>query len=97
MVLTEEQVTLVGSVAALLTTLAFVPQVVRVWRLRHARDISLPTFVFFAAGLFLWFLYGLFLGSPPIIIANAVTFVLALTILALKWRFDRPPARPGAP
>ena len=59
-----------GYAAALLTTAAYVPQLVRVLRLRSARDISLPTFLMFAIGVFFWLLYGLYTGpglsSPAI-------------------------------
>jgi MtN3 and saliva related transmembrane protein len=88
---TPLELTLVGSVAATLTTAAFVPQVVRVWRLRDARDISLPTFLIFSVGLVAWLVYGVEVRSIPIIAANALTLVLALAIVALKVRFDRTP------
>ena len=81
--------TLVGSIAACCTTGAFVPQVVRVWRLKHAQEISSTTFTVFAVGTFTWLLYGLQIGSIPVIAANAITFALALSILALKLSFDR--------
>ena len=86
--------TLIGSVAAICTTGAFVPQVARVWRLKSAREISLVTFLVFAAGTFAWLLYGLFIASLPLIAANAATFVLALTMVAAKLVYDRagPPA-----
>jgi MtN3 and saliva related transmembrane protein len=76
-------------VAAFCTTAAFVPQLVRVLRLRSARDISLPTFLLFSVGVFLWLLYGIYTGSKPVIASNAVTLVLSVVILALKLRFDR--------
>jgi len=79
----------IGFLAASLTTAAFVPQLVRVIRLRTARDISLPTFLMFSLGVFLWLVYGLFTGSRPIIASNAVTLVLSVSILILKLRFDR--------
>jgi MtN3 and saliva related transmembrane protein len=82
-------VTLVGSTSAVLTTSAFVPQVVRVWRLRDARDISLPTFAIFSVGLVGWVGYGWLVSSIPIVAANSVTFALALSILVLKVKFDR--------
>ncbi len=85
-------VTAVGSLAAVFTTVAFVPQVVRVWRLKHARDISLPTFLLFSVGTGVWLVYGLLIDSLPVIVANALTLVLALSILSLKIRFDRAPA-----
>ncbi len=80
-----------GFVAAFLTTAAFVPQLVRVVRLRSARDISLPTFLMFSSGVFLWLLYGFYTGSKPVIASNVVTLVLSVSILILKLRYDRPP------
>jgi MtN3 and saliva related transmembrane protein len=79
----------VGYAAAFCTTSAFVPQLTRVIRLRSARDISLPTFLLFSIGVFLWLLYGLYTGSKPVIVSNSVTLVLSLSILILKLRYDR--------
>ena len=78
-----------GFGAAALTTTAFVPQLVRVVRLKTANDISLPTFLLFSLGVFLWLLYGLFSGSKPIIASNAVTLVLSVSILFFKLKYDR--------
>jgi MtN3 and saliva related transmembrane protein len=78
-----------GYAAAFCTTAAFVPQLMRVLRTRSARDISLPTFLLFSIGVFLWLLYGLYTGSKPVIASNAVTLVLSLSILILKLRYDR--------
>ena len=78
---------LVGSIAAFLTTIAFVPQVVKIWRSRSARDISLPMYVVFALGVLLWLVYGLLLGALPIIVANCVTFLLCLAVLVMKLRW----------
>ena len=86
-----------GFVAAFCTTAAFVPQLVRVLRLRSARDISLPTFLLFSVGVFLWLLYGLYTGSRPVIASNAVTLVLSVSILILKLRFDRNAVREFKP
>ena len=82
-------ITIVGSISAALTTIAFVPQALKVWRLRDARDISLPTFAIFSAGLVGWVVYGTEVASIPIIAANFVTLLLALAIVGLKLRFDR--------
>lgn len=82
-------ISLTGYVAAVLTTTSFVPQLIRVWRLRSARDISLTMFLAFSLGVFLWFLYGIALHSIPIILANGITLALSLTILVLKLHFDR--------
>ncbi len=79
----------IGFVAALCTTAAYVPQLVRIVRLRSARDISLPTFLMMCVGVFLWLLYGLYTGSKPVIASNGVTLVLSLSILVLKLRYDR--------
>jgi MtN3 and saliva related transmembrane protein len=79
----------IGMVAAFCTTISFVPQLVRVWRLRSAREISLIMFLVFSLGTALWLLYGIFIHSVPVILANAVTMALSLAILALKVRFDR--------
>ena len=79
----------IGFVAAFCTTAAFVPQLVRVLRLRSAREISLPTFLLFSVGVFLWLLYGLSIGSKPVIASNAVTLVLSVSILVLKVRYGR--------
>lgn len=75
-----------GYVAATLTTLAFVPQAVQTIRTRDTRGISLGMYVVFTVGIVFWFCYGLALQSWPIIASNAVTFVLAATILGLKLR-----------
>lgn len=91
MISTSLLITLVGSVSAALTTAAFVPQVLRVWRLRDARDISLPTFLIFSVGLVGWVVYGLLVVSVPIVAANVITLGLALAIVGLKVKFDRVP------
>ncbi len=87
--LTTAAVQDLGFVAAFCTTAAFVPQLIRVVRLRSARDISLPTFLLFSVGVFLWLLYGLSIGSKPVIASNCVTLVLSVSILVLKLRYDR--------
>ena len=79
----------IGWLAAVGTTVSFVPQLVRVWRLRSAREISLITFLVFSVGVFLWLLYGIFAHAMPIILANGITLAISLAILALKLRFDR--------
>jgi MtN3 and saliva related transmembrane protein len=79
----------IGSTAAFCTTVSFLPQLIRVWRRKSASDISLTMFLFFSLGVFLWLVYGLGIGSFPVIAANAVTLALALAILALKLYYDR--------
>jgi MtN3 and saliva related transmembrane protein len=75
-----------GLAAGTLTTVSFVPQVLRTWRTRSTRDISLAMFAAFSAGVALWLCYGIAIESWPIVLANSVTLCLALTILVLKLR-----------
>lgn len=82
---------LLGSAAGMLTTVAFLPQVVKTWRSRSAGDISTITFALFAVGVALWLVYGLLLSLWPIVIANGVTLALASTILYFKLRLREPP------
>ena len=84
---------LIGSVAALTTTLSFLPQLFRVWQRKSARDISLTMFLLFSFGLVCWLIYGIGIGSLPIIAANVVTLILALAILTLKLCYDRTPTK----
>ena len=77
----------IGYAAAVLTTLAFLPQVIRIWKLRETRDLSLPTFLMFTIGVFLWLVYGALTGDIPIAIANVVTLILAVIILGFKFRY----------
>lgn len=76
--------TITGCIAGLLTTASFLPQVIRSWRLRETRDLSLTMLIMFAIGVFLWTIYGIWVNSFPIIAANAVTLVLIAVLLYLK-------------
>ena len=80
-------VAILGLVAAFLTTISFVPQVLKIWRTRHTKDISLKMFVIYTVGVFLWLVYGLMLGDLPLILSNIITFVLTLSILIMKLRY----------
>lgn len=82
-------VEMIGTLAGVLTTIAFVPQVLKIWRSGTAEDISLLTFSLYSAGLLLWTLYGIALGSLPLMAANGVTFLLTLSVLLLKLRHMR--------
>ena len=74
----------IGLLAGTLTTISFMPQLLRIWRRRSASDISYAALLTFIIGISLWFLYGVQLGSLPIMLANGVTLGLNLSILALK-------------
>ena len=77
---------LIGMIAGTLTTIAFVPQVWRVWKTRSTKDISLGMYLVFTAGVVFWLAYGLMLEAWPIIVANVVTLALTGTVLGLKLR-----------
>jgi MtN3 and saliva related transmembrane protein len=78
---------LLGFLAGALTTSAFLPQVWKVWKTRSTKDISLGMYVVFVTGVGLWLVYGVLSNSFPIIAANAMTFVLAFFVLAMKLRY----------
>jgi MtN3 and saliva related transmembrane protein len=82
-----DTIVIVGYIAGALTTLSFVPQVIKAWRMRETRDLSLAMLVLFAVGVFLWSLYGLWVNSLPIVAANVITFVFILVLLFLKFRY----------
>jgi MtN3 and saliva related transmembrane protein len=79
-------VTALGLLAGTLTTIAFVPQVIKTWRTRSTHDISLGMFAIFVAGIVVWLVYGAIIGDVPVIAANAATLLLAATILVFKIR-----------
>jgi MtN3 and saliva related transmembrane protein len=83
----SRSVNAIGMAAAVCTTVSLVPQLIRVWRLRSAREISLTMFLVFSLGVLLWLVYGICIHSMPVILANVVTLGLSLAILALKLRF----------
>jgi MtN3 and saliva related transmembrane protein len=82
-----DYVKVIGLVAGTLTTISFLPQVVKTWKSRSAKDLSLGMFSIFCAGTVLWLLYGILIYSTPVIIANAVTAVLAAVLLYFKVVF----------
>jgi MtN3 and saliva related transmembrane protein len=85
----EETINFIGYAAATCTTVSFLPQLIRVVRLRSARDISLGMFSIFSAGTAMWLTYGLLSHTWPVAVANGVTLVLSFSILVLKLRYDR--------
>lgn len=79
----------IGYAAAACTTFALLPQAILVWRTRSASDVSLAMYVVMTVGVATWIVYGLRIHSHPLVAANAVTLLLALAVLAGKWRFGR--------
>ena len=78
----------VGYAAAILTTVAYVPQTIKVYKTRHTKDISLGMFSTISLGILGWLIYGILLNSFPIIIANALTLIMATYIFAMKIKLD---------
>ena len=78
-----------GFAAAVCTTGAFIPQVRMVWRERGAPGISVGMYMMFIVGIALWLFYGIALRSWPMVIANAITLLLASSVLGMKWYFER--------
>lgn len=81
-------ISLLGFLAGALTTVAYLPQVIKTWRSKSAKDISLVMVSLSSTGIFLWFVYGLYIRSAPVIVANLVTFVLISLVLFLKIRYQ---------
>ncbi|MDO8903817.1 SemiSWEET transporter [Hydrogenophaga sp.] len=81
---------LIGYLAACLTTFSFMPQAWLTFRTRNVSGISLGMYSTFTLGVALWLIYGLSLKAWPVVVANAVTLVLALAILTMKLRYGRP-------
>lgn len=78
----------IGSIAAFLTTTAFLPQAVHSWKTRDLSGISLPMYSLFSLGVACWFIYGVLILSWPIIVANGITLLLAVVVLSLKLKHD---------
>ena len=78
----------VGIFSGVCTTISFIPQVIKTWKSKSTKDISLLMFVVFTTGIVGWLIYGILSDNLPIIIANIITFFLALLILIAKIKFD---------
>ncbi|MDF5725616.1 MAG: SemiSWEET transporter [Rhizonema sp. PD37] len=80
-------ITILGLAAATLTTFAFLPQLIKTWQTKSAKDVSYSMLVAFNLGVFLWLIYGFYLQALPIILANSVTLFFNIIILCLKIRY----------
>ena len=78
-----------GFIAALLTTVAFLPQVLKTWRTKSASDVSVVMLLTFISGLVFWIVYAIQINSYPVLIANIITFILNVAILTLKLIYSR--------
>jgi MtN3 and saliva related transmembrane protein len=79
---------LIGYMAGTLTTVSFLPQVIRSWKTRSTHDISFKMLILFAIGMLLWTIYGIWINSMPIIAANVITFALVAVLVAMKVKYN---------
>ena len=84
---------IIGFCAAFLTTASFIPQAWLTFKTRDVSGISLGMYSAFTLGVALWLVYGLTLGAWPVVVANTITLMLALSILVMKLRYGRPSTR----
>ena len=80
-------ITIIGLTAAAFTTIALFPQLIKVWKTKSTRDISTGMFSLYCGGVFLLFVYGVYLNNSPIMIANSLAFIQGITILILKAKY----------
>ena len=83
------EIELFGYFAAILTTLAFLPQLIKTLKTKKAGDVSLTTLIMFLTGVMSWIIYGYKISSTPILLANIITFILNLLILIFKISFEK--------
>jgi len=74
----------IGSAAAVFTTAAYIPQAAKAFREKHTTSLSLVMYLLITTGIGLWFVYGVMLGSPSLMLANGISFLLTLGILLMK-------------
>jgi MtN3 and saliva related transmembrane protein len=83
-----EFVTIIGFLAATITTVAFLPQTIKTLKTKQTKDISLSMYIILAIGILLWFAYGIYKNDWPIILANGITFIFILPVIFLKIMGD---------
>ncbi|MCX7988928.1 MAG: SemiSWEET transporter [Thermodesulfovibrio sp.] len=78
---------IIGIIAGIITTSALIPQALKIYKTKSAKDISLTMFIFLALGITLWFLYGLLINELPVIIANFLSLILVFSIIFMKIKY----------
>ncbi|NJN57795.1 MAG: SemiSWEET transporter [Leptolyngbyaceae cyanobacterium SL_5_9] len=81
--------TVLGLVAGALTTIAYLPQLIKTWKSKSAEDLSWSMLITLCIGIVLWLIYGTYVHDLPVILANVVTLMLSSIILVLKLRYSR--------
>jgi len=84
-----DAIELLGMTAGTLSSITFLPQVIKTWKSRSAKDISLWMLLFVTSSVVLWLIYGIFLKSVPIIYTNSAVLLMSLILLYFKWAFSR--------
>ena len=82
-----DTITIIGLIAAAFTTISLFTQLIKVWKTKSTKDISTGMFSLFCCGVFLWFIYGVYVNDLPIMIANSLAFIQALIILIFKAKY----------
>ena len=77
----------IGLIAGALTTLSFLPQALQIVKTHNTKGISLPMYIIFVSGIFLWIIYGFLIHQPPVYLPNIITFILGAAILIMKLRY----------
>lgn len=85
--MSESSVEIIGMIAAVLTTAAFIPQVYRTWKTKNAKSLSISWLILFSSGVSLWLVYGIILNSPSLILANAITVLSACCLIYFKVKY----------
>lgn len=80
---------IIGIIAALLTTFGFVPQIIKIYKTKSAKDVSIMTLFQFSTGTFLWTIYGININDPIIIAANIITFITVIITVILYYRYNK--------
>ncbi|MEE8185261.1 MAG: SemiSWEET transporter [Thermodesulfobacteriota bacterium] len=82
-----DTVTMLGLLAGILTTSSFIPQVIKIYKTRETKDISLAMFIVLCSGILMWAIYGFYIRSFPVIFANTISFVFAFVIVVFKIKY----------
>ena len=80
-------ITFVGLIAATLSTIAHTPQLIKSWKTKNTKDISLWMYIILVCGVGTWLIYGILIRDIPLIIANTITFILSFSVLILKIKY----------
>ena len=82
-----DTITIIGLIAAAFTTITLLPQLIKIWKTKSTKDISIGMFMLYCGGVLLWFVYGVFVNDLPIIVANSLAFIQAVVILFFKAKY----------